>query len=194
MVDELVALNHQWRQRAEAFGASHRGVRFGIGLATGECCVGNFGSIHRFDYSVLGDHVNLAARLEAATKFYSVDILCSAATHELAPGFAWLEVDALRVKGKTEVARIYALAGDARERQSTAFAALADIHARMLVAYRGGSFALAGELAAQALGLASPRLHELYRSYQRRFEKLKKARPADWSPITDLNPAAASEA
>ncbi|HEY6257944.1 MAG TPA: adenylate/guanylate cyclase domain-containing protein, partial [Xanthobacteraceae bacterium] len=171
-------------------GKTHQDVKIGIGLATGECCVGNFGSIHRFDYSVLGDDVNLASRLEAATKFYSVDILASAATRDLSPDFAWLEVDALRVKGKTEVARIYALAGDAGERQSAGFAALADIHERMLAAYRGGSFAAAEALAGQARGRASPRLHELYNFYERRCDRLERARPADWTPITDLGQAA----
>jgi adenylate cyclase len=190
MVGELVSLNRRWRERAQAFGASHSGVKFGIGLATGECCVGNFGSIHRFDYSVLGDHVNLASRLEAATKLYAVDILASAATRDLAPDLAWLEVDAARVKGKTEVTRIHVLAGDARERQSAAFAALADIHERMLAAYRGGNFAPAVELAAQARGLAPPQLHELYGFYERRCRRLEQARPVGWSPITDLSAAA----
>ena len=190
MVDELVSLNRRWHERAESFGASHPGVRFGIGLATGECCVGNFGSIHRFDYSVLGDHVNLASRLEAATKLYAVDILASEATRELAPDLAWLEVDAVRVKGKSEVTRIYALAGDARERQNAAFAALVDIHESMLAAYRSGNFASAAALAAQACGVAPPRLHELYGFYERRCRRLAQARPAAWSPVSDLSPPA----
>jgi adenylate cyclase len=65
-----------------------------MGLATGECSVGNFGSIHRFDYSARGDQVNLASRLEGATKHFQLDILAAQATRELAPDFAWLEVDA----------------------------------------------------------------------------------------------------
>src|SRR5262249_839087 len=70
MIAALAALNRDWRARAHARGAAHDDVKVGIGLATGECCVGNFGSIHRFDYSVMGDTVNLASRLEGATKFY----------------------------------------------------------------------------------------------------------------------------
>jgi adenylate cyclase len=189
MVPELDQLNRRWRQRAHARGETHQDVKFGIGLATGECCVGNFGSIHRFDYSVLGDHVNLASRLEAATKFYQADILAAQETRDLSPDLAWLEVDALRVKGKNEVARIFALAGDERERASAVFAALSDIHGRMLAAYRGGSFASATALAGQARDLAAPRLHDLYRFYERRCDFLQKTRPADWAPITDLNKA-----
>lgn len=86
--------------------------------------------------------------------------------------------------------RIYALAGDARERQSPAFAALADFHERMLAAYRGASFAPAAELAAQARGLAPPQFHELYGFYERRCRRLEQERPVGWSPITDLSPAA----
>jgi adenylate cyclase len=189
MVPVLESLNQRWRQRAEARGESHQDVKFGIGLATGECCVGNLGSSHRFDYSVLGNYVNLASRLEAATKFYQTDILAAEATRDLSPNYAWLEVDTLRVKGKIEVARVYALAGDDRERQSTAFAALAEVHGRMLAAYRTGSFASALALAGEASGLAPPRLHDLYRFYERRCDLLVKSRPTDWTPITDLNKA-----
>ena len=71
MVSALETLNRHARSRAAAGRGVHQDLGFGIGLATGECCVGNFGTLHRFDYSVLGDAVNLSSRLEAATRAWS---------------------------------------------------------------------------------------------------------------------------
>ena len=77
MRQTLVSLNEGWRKRAEAEGRSFKPVRFGIGLNTGECCVGNLGSLRRFDYSAIGDEVNVASRLEGACKIFSVDMIGS---------------------------------------------------------------------------------------------------------------------
>src|SRR5256885_3684791 len=106
MRTELVRLNDIWRTDAVAEGQPFHEVRIGIGLNTGECCVGNMGSDQRFDYSVLGDNVNLCSRLEGQTKSYGVDIIASEATVTEAPAFAVLELDLIRVKGKTRPARI----------------------------------------------------------------------------------------
>ena len=58
------------------------------------------GSIQRFDYSALGDEVNIASRLEGSSKQFGVDIVASAATRDEAPVFAWLEIDHVRLKNK----------------------------------------------------------------------------------------------
>lgn len=186
MVHELAALNERWRGRANDRGEAHHDVRFGIGLATGDCSVGNFGSIHRFDYSVIGDHVNLASRLEGATRLYQTDILASQTTRDLSPGLPWLEVDDARIRGKTEVTRIFTLAGDDIDPASAYFAALADRHARILAAYRAGDFAAAGSLATEARSDAPQRLRGLYGFYERRCLDLAQSRPVDWTAITDL--------
>jgi adenylate cyclase len=186
MVQELAALNERWRGRGNERGEEHHDVKFGIGLATGDCCVGNFGSIHRFDYSVIGDHVNLASRLEGATKHYQTDILACEATRDLSPGLPWLEVDNVRIKGKTQTTRVFTLAGGDIDPASAGFAALADRHRRVLAAYRHGDFAAASELARDACGVAPPSLRGLYGFYERRCRDLARAQPDGWTPITDL--------
>ena len=83
-------------------------INVGIGISTGECIVGNMGSEIRFDYSVIGDAVNLGARLEGQTRNYDgVDLLLSERTYRLCPSRAFKEVDRIKVKGKEERVTIY---------------------------------------------------------------------------------------
>jgi adenylate cyclase len=186
MLQELSLFNESWRKRAVPNGGPHRDVSIGIGLSTGECCVGNLGSLQRFDYSVLGDTVNLAARLEAATKVYQTDILAAQATRDLSPTLPWLEVDEVRVRGKTQTTRIFTLAGNGMERASPGFALVAEKHDRMLAAYRSGEFAAAAEFAREVDKFAHS-FRGLYRFYQRRFEDLERNCPREWNPIIDLS-------
>ena len=85
-----------WRPKAERKEAIQ--LKIGIGLSSGSCVVGNLGSKQRFDYSVLGDPVNLASRLEGQTKAYGVRIIIGEGTRRLAPDFAALEIDLIAVK------------------------------------------------------------------------------------------------
>ena len=112
MRSTLVRLNVGWKERAEKAGRSFNPVKFGIGLNTGKCSVGNMGSTQRFDYSALGDEVNIASRLEGSSKQFGVDIVASAATRDEAPEFAWLEIDHVKLKNKTRSVALFALAGD----------------------------------------------------------------------------------
>ena len=83
-------------------------INVGIGISSGECIVGNMGSELRFDYSVIGDAVNLGARLEGQTRNYSgVDLLLSERTYQLCPERAFTEIDRIKVKGKSEQVTIY---------------------------------------------------------------------------------------
>ena len=83
-------------------------INVGIGISTGECIVGNMGSEVRFDYSVIGDAVNLGARLEGQTRNYDgVDLLLSERTYQCCPNGSFTEVDRILVKGKSEKVRIY---------------------------------------------------------------------------------------
>ena len=83
-------------------------IRIGVGISTGEVIVGNIGSTKRMEYTVIGDSVNLGARLESATKFYGVNILISEYTkNQLTNGHLIREIDRLQVKGKNQPVAIY---------------------------------------------------------------------------------------
>jgi adenylate cyclase len=188
MRETLITLNEDWRAQAEAEQRAFKPVRFGIGLNTGEACVGNLGSLRRFDYSAIGDEVNVASRLEGACKIFQVDIIASETTRAEAPDFAWLEIDSVLVKGKTRPVGLYALAGDKALAESEEFAELSRLHAAMLAAYRTRDFAGAAALAKEAAPLAPAAVRGLYAYNLRRFVQLaESAQDPDWRPLIALD-------
>jgi len=85
-------------------------LKTGVGITSGEMIVGNFGSSLRFDYTVIGDNVNLSSRLEGITKTYGVSIIISEETRQALTGnFFCRELDFIRVKGKKNAIKIYEL-------------------------------------------------------------------------------------
>ncbi|MEE2997114.1 MAG: adenylate/guanylate cyclase domain-containing protein, partial [Pseudomonadota bacterium] len=111
-------------------------ISIGIGINTGDCCVGNMGSDQRFDYSVLGDTANVASRLEGQSKTYGVPIVVGEETVNTLPEFAWLELDLIRVIGKEEPVRIYALIGDEVVKSENWFAETTQFQREFLENYR----------------------------------------------------------
>jgi adenylate cyclase len=124
MLETLDELNRGWAAQAAAQGETAAPVRIGIGLNTGECCVGNVGSPQRFDYSILGDPVNIASRLQDATKIYGLPIIAGEQTAAAAPDLAFLAIDTVTLRGKGRPERIFALLGDATVARSERFRTL----------------------------------------------------------------------
>lgn len=109
LIAALAALRPERTQTGETIYAE---LAMRIGIATGNAIVGPCGSEQKFDYTCIGDSVNLAARLESANKFYGTAILVSAATRQQAGDeFAFRPLGAVQVKGKREAVQIYELLG-----------------------------------------------------------------------------------
>lgn len=107
MVQNLRVLDQEWVERGRP------SLRIGIGINSGPVSVGNMGTSRLFDYTAIGDNVNLASRLEGLNKFYGTEILVSAATiQHLDNGFYFREVDLVRVKGKKHPIAIYEVLGE----------------------------------------------------------------------------------
>lgn len=176
-LDMVKALNHLNQTRQEP-------IRIGIGLNSGTACVGNLGSVQRFSYSALGDSVNLASRIESLTKYYGVTIAVSEFTQQAVPHFAFLEIDFVRVKGRTAPVRLYALLGDETTAESAAFASLKAQHLNMLALYRQGAFAAAQQALSALRQASSDEMSGLYDLYYERLTVLMADPPGDaWDGV-----------
>jgi adenylate cyclase len=186
MLSQLERLNVDLEREAKAAGRGFIPLRIGIGLNTGTCLVGNLGSDLRFDYSALGDAVNLASRIEGLTKTYGVPVLVGERTASLAAGHAFIEADLIKVVGKEIPERIHALVGGRDIRQSPGFARFEAHHERGLECYRARDWdgALAAFSQAEASIPAGLDVSALYDVYRKRIEDYSTAAPlADWTGV-----------
>jgi len=114
-------------------------VEIGIGMSTGEGCVGNLGSSKRFDYSVVGDNVNVASRVESSCKSVGWPMLLSSSTANECEGMALLEAGRVHLKGKSKPEKLFALLGDEKFATSDAFTTLRTQHNALLAAVEGNT-------------------------------------------------------
>lgn len=145
-------------------------VRIGIGLNTGECVVGNVGSPGRFDYSVLGDPVNVAARLEEASKQLGVPVILGAQMATRLDGFAVIEIGEVELRGKLRPERIFTLLGDERTAMRADFATLREAVRISRAALDAGDRAAAARALADCSGSGVPYAAGLLRALDDRIK------------------------
>ncbi|PKA41743.1 adenylate/guanylate cyclase domain-containing protein [Rhizobium sullae] len=173
---------------ADAFGfGTDKPVGIGIGIHTGVACVGNMGAETRFNYSAVGDAVNVAARIESSCKEVGFDILISEDTARLQLGAALLEAGIIGLKGKSSRTRLFAVVGDQRLAQSAEFGELQRLHNQLIEAFRSRSPDARRIVSAIRLRakMMAPGLAEFYRRISRRADHFRdepvseEARPAE---------------
>jgi len=175
MIRSLAKLNAKWKSEGR------RTLSIGIGLNTGLLNVGNMGSAKRLAWTVMGDNVNLASRLEGINKEYHTQIVISEATYrEVEQHFVCRELDKIRVKGKNQPVNIYELMDVISEKPK--YEALLSQFDQAVVAYRAQDWSAAAAQFRQFLG-AHPDDGPAQIFLERTTEFLENAPEADWDGV-----------
>lgn len=178
MFDSLYALNDLREQEAKEAGTKYLPLNVGIGLNTGDVVVGNMGSAQRFDYSVLGDAVNLAARLEGQSKSYGVGNVIGDVTNEVAKEtYPTLQLDNIAVKGKVEAVRIFTIVGRPELRDTPEFKDLAEKHAAFQAAYLEQEWDKAQAIAQENRGKMDGVMDAFYDIFDERINEFRESPP-----------------
>jgi adenylate cyclase len=183
MTVSMQELNRRWEQQAKASGKPFREVRIGIGINTGDCCVGNLGSVQRFDYSAIGDQVNVASRFEGLAKVYGVTAIVGEGTVAKTAEFPALELDLVRVIGRETPTPIFTfqklLDGD-----SDRVARLQPTHGEFLSAYRKGRWEEAEAAIAECRSMGIAALEPYYTVFAARIAAYRMSPPeGSWDGV-----------
>jgi adenylate cyclase len=186
MLAQAQALNVELKHEAETNGSVYMPLRIGVGLNTGPCVVGNMGSDFRFNYSVLGDTVNLASRLESRTKDYRLSLVIGSRTAERAQAkFAVMEIDLIQVKGKKQPETVFTVLGRAEVEDDPRCRELRELNAGMLASFRAQQWEEALGLIERCRKVANGfGVDGLYDMYAERIEAYRVEPPAaDWNGV-----------
>jgi adenylate cyclase len=177
MKDQLVLLREKWAEEGKPLLEARSGIN------TGKMLVGNLGSRRIMDYTVMGDHVNLASRLEGTNKLYGTDIMISEFTwNEVRDRLLCRELDRIRVKGKEEPVRIFEVVADREKGVPPATEALLAAFTDALTLYKEGRFEEARE-AFEALAVDHPDDGPIRLYVDRCREYLAEPPPPDWDGV-----------
>lgn len=176
----LKVLNQKWAEAGKTVFPTR------IGISTGETVVGNVGSSERINYTVMGDNVNLASRLEGVTRLYDTQILVSQATYNQASDEFWFRpVDLIAVKGKTAETTVYELVGKKEGGAADAVGELCREFTRGVRAYLRRDWVMGVEIFGRLRQKFPDDVPvELYFNRCRKY--LQKPPGADWKGVTYL--------